>query len=113
MACGSCRIGLMGTGLSPEQRQIIEEFLRSELPEGSPQPLRERHAAARRIAELIIQVDGPDGTPEHRRLLAKLLADQPVAPWSWIPIGTDAPHNAWTDERVPTSPIERHHQSSQ
>jgi hypothetical protein len=103
----------MGSGLSSEQRQMLEAFLRDQFPESWPQPLRERHAAAKRIAELMLVADGPEGTPEHRRLLAELLANKPVAPWSWVKSGPDAPYGAWTDERVPTTAIERHHKSAQ
>ena len=103
----------MGSGLSPEQRQLLESFVRGQLPESWPQPLRERHAAAKRIAELILVADGPEGTPEHRRLLAELLANEPVAPWSWVESGPDAPYRAWTDGRIPANPLERHHESAQ
>jgi len=103
----------MSGELSPEQRQMLEAFVRDQLPESWPQPLRERYAVAKRIAELMLAVDGPDGTPEQRRLLAELLARQPVAPWSWVESGPDAPYKAWTDERVPANALERHHQAAQ
>jgi hypothetical protein len=103
----------MGSRLTSEQRQMLEAFLRDQLPESWPQPLRERHAAAKRIAELILVTDGPGGTPEDRRLLAQLLAIKPAAPWSWVERGPDAPYRAWTDVRVPANALERHHGSAQ
>jgi hypothetical protein len=103
----------MDSGLSPEQRQMVESFVRDQLPESWPPPLRERHAAGKRVAELILVVDGPESTPEHRRLLAELLEDEPVAPWSWVESGPDAPYRSWTDGRIPANALERHHEGAQ